>query len=358
MKDRITKLQKRIKAIVDKAGLAQADKELSKLEAKSNKEGFWKNSAKAKQIMQKIGDLKRHIESVEGLKKKSKDIEELAELASQDESMQKEVEAELKNLEKEVAKKEIETFLSGKYDKGNAIISIFAGQGGTEACDWTEMLLRMYLKFIESMGWKADVVNMVKGEEAGYSSVTIEVYGLYAYGYLKHETGTHRLVRISPFNAQNLRQTSFAGVEVLPLMDEEETEIEIKPDDIIFKTSRSGGKGGQGVNKVNTKVTIVHKETGIQVTCQSERSQLQNRKAAMRLLRAKLYQKELEKRAQEKKELKGEHKIPTWGNQIRNYVLHPYKLVKDLRTGVESKDPDSVLDGNLVKFVEASVRKL
>lgn len=354
----INSLKARVKAIVKRFDLGTKEKRIDALEKDSSEPALWKDQNKAKKTLSELSELKISVDSVKALQGKLKELEGLVELANEDSSLQPEIQNELKSFETALAKKELETFLSGKYDRGNAILSIFAGQGGTEACDWVEMLLRMYTKFIESSGWQSEILDIRKGEEAGISSVTLEVKGEFVYGYLKFETGTHRLVRISPFNAQALRQTSFAGVEVLPLFEHSEIEIDIKPDDLVMTTSRSGGKGGQNVNKVSTKVTLLHKLSGIQVVCSSERSQLQNRTSAMKILRAKLYKAEEEKRENQLLKIKGDHKMPTWGNQIRNYVLHPYKQVKDLRTNVESSNPEEVLNGNLSLFVESAIRSL
>jgi peptide chain release factor 2 len=269
----------------------------------------------------------------------------------------KDIEKEYKKIDEKLSKLEFNQYLSGKYDKSGAIISIHSGQGGTEANDWTEMLLRMYTRYAEDQGWSVEEIHKVKGEETGISTVSMEIQGEYAFGYLKNEAGTHRLVRLSPFNAQNLRQTSFAGVEVLPIIEEDEqNKKDIKKDDIKFKATKSGGPGGQSVNKTATAVIITHIPTGITIHSSSQRSQLQNRKAAMKLLRSKLWVLEEEKLEKEKKQIKGEHKVAAWGNQIRNYVLHQYKLVKDLRTGIESKDPEAILDGKLGKFIEAGIK--
>lgn len=353
LKQIVKSLETRLKNIGEKFNVEDKRKEIRHLEAESVKSDFWKDINRAKKVMQEIADLQNGIDDLNNLSGNLVSVKELLDLAKEDslDDLKKEVdqiETSLDNLETIL-------FLSGPYDKSDAIISIHAGQGGVEAMDWAAMLLRMYLRFAELKNWSTHLLEETPGEEAGIKSATIEIKGPKAYGLLKKEAGTHRLVRQSPFNADKLRQTSFALVEVLPVIEESQ-EIEIKEGDIELETFRSSAPGGQNVQKVSSAVRIRHKPSGIVVSTQSERSQAQNREIAMKILLGKLSQIKEEERQKLKKKLKGPHKAASWGNQIRSYVLHPYKMVKDLRTNVESKDPQKVLDGDLDEFIEAEIR--
>lgn len=285
-------------------------------------------------------------------------LEELVELAEDDESLKEELTENLKQLSNRVDKAEIKTFLSGKHDSSNAIVTIHSGAGGTEACDWVSMLFRMYSMWCDKNGYKIEIMDMQPGDEAGYKSITFLVNGEMAYGYLKVENGVHRLVRISPFDANKRRHTSFASVSVLPEISDDDTEIEIDPSEIKIDTFRASGAGGQHVNKTDSAVRITHIPTGIVVTCQNERSQHKNKAYAMKILKSKLYQLRQEERKKEIENLKGEKKKIEWGSQIRSYVLHPYKMVKDHRTGVEKKDVQalSVLNGELDDFIKEALK--
>ncbi len=319
---------------------------------------LWNNQERAKTVNSKISQLKKALEQSNRLLQLAADLDFLAsEIKNGESAYVNDYQQILLTLTAEVEEYKLKRFLSGKLDKFNAVISIFAGQGGTEAHDWTEILLRMYLRYFEKQGWTSEIIEKTPGTEAGISSVSVRVAGDYAYGYLKVEHGTHRLVRISPFNAQGLRQTSFAGVEVVPVVSGD-ANVEIKPEDIDFSAVRSGGAGGQNVNKVATSVRIRHIPTGILVSSSNERSQLQNKELAMELLRGKLALLEEEKRQNLISNEGGKSFSASWGSQIRNYVLHPYKLVKDLRTKVETDQVEDVLDGKLQEFINAGVKYL
>ncbi len=327
---------------------------LKEVESKSQDPKLWDNQENAKQVMQSLQNLKNEIALVEEM---TDSIDALSELGAAGEVNG--LEGDVAHFEKRLAQLRLKTYLSGKYDNKNAIITIHAGQGGTEAMDWAGMLHRMYLRYCEKKSWKVSGIDFSSGDEAGIKSVSFKVEGTYVYGYLKNESGTHRLVRQSPFNADNLRQTSFAMVEVLPELDEIDLpDVKLKDEDIVWQFFRSGGHGGQNVNKVSTAVRAKHIPTGIVVTAQTERYQEQNRKNALDILRAKIWALEQEKEKSNVKNIKGEYTPASWGTQIRSYVLHPYKMVKDLRTQYESGNPDGVLDGDLDGFIEEELKVL
>ncbi len=353
MSERLQNLREKIKKIKKLLKFSDLEKKMSALEEEMNAPDFWSRKAEAQNISEDYKDIKKEVERWNEIEQKVKDLEELA--ISGDAEIKKEVDAQTSELEKQFSDYEFVLLLNGPYDRSNAIIAIHAGSGGTEAQDWAEMLTRMVMRFSEKQGWTTRIVDESRGAEAGYKSIMFEVKGAYAFGYLKSEHGVHRLVRISPFDAEKMRHTSFALIEVLPEI-EETAEIEIKPEDLRIDTFMSGGKGGQSVNTTYSAVRIVHLPTNITVQCQNERSQQQNKEMAMKILRARLHRLEEEKRAKERQELRGEYKSAEWGNQIRSYVLHPYHLVKDHRTDYESTDPESVLEGELLPLSEAYLK--
>jgi len=303
--------------------------------------------------MKKIATIREEIDDWQSLKQRISDALELASLG--DENLRAELEPEIKQIEKLVDQKELNTLLSGPYDRGNALLTINAGAGGTDSQDWSSMLLRMYLRWIEKRGFKSEIIDMTEGEEAGIKSVTLTVDGPYAYGYLRPEKGVHRLVRLSPFDSNNRRHTSFTQVEVLPQI-ETDNEVEIDPKDLKIETFRAAGAGGQNVQKNDTAVRITHIPTGIVASCQNERSQVQNRENAMKVLRARLFEKKQEEEEEEISHLRGKYQKAEWGSQIRSYVLHPYQMIKDHRTDYEVGNAQSVLDGDLDGFIEAYLR--
>ncbi len=334
--------------------MASKEARLAQLQSEIEKPEFWNEPTAAQRTMKESSVLREEVDSWKRFQEHLRDLTELASL--DDESLRAELEEEVAELEADLERRSFTTMLSGRYDEDDALLAIHAGAGGTDSQDWAAMLERMYLRWAEARGYRSEVLDRTEGEEAGIKSVTIAIDGRYAYGYLRSEKGVHRLVRLSPFDAAHRRHTSFALVEVLPQVAMDDAEVEISPGELKMDVFRSSGAGGQNVQKNATAVRLTHIPTGIVVTCQNERSQLQNRENAMRVLRARLLELKHAEREQEIAVLRGEYTKAEWGSQIRSYVLHPYQMVKDHRTEFESGNTQSILDGNLDGFMEAYLR--
>ncbi|MFA9261938.1 MAG: peptide chain release factor 2 [Undibacterium sp.] len=343
----------RLRDIFDWDGKRRA---IAQLTAESERSGFWDAPEGAAQTMQTLDGLKKEITDFEALERSLADAKELTTLDNLEGADITSLERDITEIEKIVHDWEFQLLLGGEYDSASAILTLRSGAGGTEAQDWTEMLLRMYLRYAERHNFQTAVLDETRGNETGLKSVTIEIRGRYAYGYLRGEMGVHRLVRLSPFNANNLRQTSFASAEVMPVLPETDRSIEVKTEDLRIDTLRASGAGGQHVNKTESAVRLTHLPTGIVVACQSERSQLQNREQAMKLLKSKLLQRRLQEDDEKKAAIRGEFKSAGFGNQIRSYVLHPYTMVKDHRTDTETSNAQAVLDGDLDSFIESELQ--
>ena len=330
---------------------------MARLEKQSARPDFWLDQAEAQSVMRRLSEIQKTVQVWREMERQVADIAELLALASEDSSLETEVQDLTKKLASRLNKLELELAFSSEYDARNAIVSIHAGAGGTESQDWAEMLLRMYLRWVERRGYKAEILDISPGDEAGIKSVTIGISGNFACGYLKSEHGVHRLVRLSPFDADHARHTSFALVEVMPEA-EADVDVKIETDDLKVEAFRSSGPGGQHMQKTSSAVRLTHLPSGLVVTCQGERSQYQNKEIAMKILQSRLLELELARREQERAKLKGKRIDAGWGNQIRSYVLHPYKMVKDHRTDYQTSDTEAVLDGELDEFITAYLRSI
>jgi peptide chain release factor 2 len=351
--NKLEALKTQIASLIKGVNLPQMKETLAELQKQAEAPDLWDDPQSAQRLMKEISDLNSDVDTWEKLTKQIDDTLELAQMG--EEEFKEEIEADVDALSKVVQKKEMDTLLSGEYDKGDALLSINAGAGGTDSQDWAFMLQRMYLRWIENHGFKGEILEVTPGEEAGIKSCTIAVNGRYAYGYLRAEKGVHRLVRLSPFDSQNRRHTSFALIEVLPQVDEDH-DIDINPTELKIETFRAGGAGGQNVQKNDTAIRITHIPSGIVASCQNERSQTQNKDNAMKVLKSRLLEIKMREQEQAMNSLRGEFQKIEWGSQIRSYVLHPYQMVKDHRTNFESGNTQGVLDGDLDGFIESYLR--
>ncbi|MCI8931372.1 MAG: peptide chain release factor 2 [Lachnospiraceae bacterium] len=359
MKTELQTYESPLAEVRDSLDLANKSRRVEELEREMEAPGFWDDPEISNRKMKELKNLKDTVDTIHGLEHQYEDIGALIEMSyeEEDEDMAAEIRSELDSFIASFEEIRISTLLSGEYDKYNAILKLNAGAGGTESCDWCSMLYRMYTRWAERKGFSVEVLDYLDGDEAGIKSVTFQVNGENAYGYLKSEKGVHRLVRISPFNAQGKRQTSFVSLDVMPDI-EEDMDVDINDDDLRIDTYRSSGAGGQHINKTSSAIRITHLPTGIVVQCQNERSQFQNKDKAMQMLKAKLYMLKQEENAEKLSDIRGEVKEIGWGNQIRSYVLQPYTMVKDHRTSEESGNTDAVLDGGLDPFINAYLKWL
>ena len=358
--ERAEELTGRVTTLADSLDLPALKNQLKELQSAMQAPDFWQDNERAQKVSKEAADIEKDIVQVESLAQRISDATEMYKMAGAegDEKLQLEQENQLDVLEKELKSAELKAYLSGEHDKGNALVSIHAGAGGTDASDWAEMVARMLVRYAENRDWSVEVIEEAKAEEAGIKRMTFAVRGRYAYGYLNQEAGVHRLVRISPFDAEGMRHTSFCLVEVIPELDDvSEQSVDIPADDLRIDTFASSGAGGQSVNTTNSAVRITHLPTNLVVSVQNERSQQQNKETAMRILKSRLLQMMIQEQKAELSELKGAHIKPEWGSQIRSYVLHPYKMVKDHRTGEETQDVDRVLGGDLDAFIESMLVK-
>ncbi|MFH1169273.1 MAG: peptide chain release factor 2 [Chloroflexota bacterium] len=357
LREELEELQSRISMALVHLDIAAKENEVGRLEKESGKADFWLDQAAAQKAMRRLADSRRDVQLWRGLEKRAADIAELMSLSEEDERLQTEIQAEVEGLSQQLDELELQLAFDSQYDGRNAILAVHAGAGGTESQDWAEMLMRMYLRWAERRGYKAEVLDVSPGEEAGIKSAIIAISGEFARGYLKSEHGVHRLVRLSPFDADHGRHTSFALVEVMPEA-EAGVDIKIDPEDLKVETFRSSGPGGQHMQKTSSAVRVTHLPSGLVVASQNERSQHQNKAIALKILQTRLLELQLSKQDEERARLKGEHVAAGWGNQIRSYVLHPYHMVKDHRTDYQSGNTEAVLDGELDGFITAYLRSI